>query len=230
MFGQPLNAEYGQPIIGNHSPAITTTATSASFAIPMAAEALSMWVVDWIAYSFDGTPADSNTITVQIGGIVRYQQVPFLPGPQFIAFPGGLHNNAVNEVCLIQLASTAAVSGKLNAGYRRVPFLPDEHAMRSFLHDTGVNTALVGTFAAAANVRHVIDWAHVGYSGSSTAAAGSLFTITKGGTTVFEHDLVENRPYTFNDLGIVGDENSAVVCTLDAGGANVAGKLNIGSR
>ena len=231
MFGVPIPAEYGFPIADFHHPAVNTAASSASFARSTAAIANRMFVLDWIAYSYDATPDDADLLSVTFGSTTPWSLSPFIVGPQFVSFPGGLHNNVVNEQMVVQLTSLAvAATAKLNVGYRIVPYPPDEHAARTFQTLAGTNLERTVTLSAAENVRNVLDWVHVSWAGAGAIAAGTRFFVDVGGTTVLDQDVVDKRPYFFNDLGIVGAENEAIIATIQAGGANVAGRISTGSR
>lgn len=97
--------------------------------------------------------------------------------------------------------------------------------LATYIHVPAANTAAVVTLAADTSRRNGIASIHYSYSAAPT---GGRLTITDGGTTVFNIDIIaggENSLYF--DPPLAGLHNSAVVVTLAAGGGVVVGKLNI---
>lgn len=109
---------------------------------------------------------------------------------------------------------------------------PDPHTVSKNAESSGSgdNTAEVITLAAVENERHVLDDIHWSYNGAATT--GKL-TIAEGGVTTFDVDLItaaaDNGSVHF-EHGFESDANTAVVVTLAAGAAGIAGKLNLNYR
>ena len=94
--------------------------------------------------------------------------------------------------------------------------------VRNAMHVPAGNTAAVITIAAVANRKH---WLHnIQWSYSADPTGGRL-TVTSGGVTKFDVDIITGGPGGFG-LEIVGGVNEEVVITLAAGGGVIVGKLN----
>lgn len=94
-------------------------------------------------------------------------------------------------------------------------------------HAPAVNTAAVVTYAAVAGQRHYITgvaWSY--YGGIPT---GGNLQITDAGAVVFDIDINEEGPgfFVFPSPKVSALVNTAMVITLTAGGAAIAGKISI---
>lgn len=85
------------------------------------------------------------------------------------------------------------------------------------------NTAVVVTIAAVGSVRHQVVSIHANYD---EAAVGTLLVESPSGTTIFRGDVFSARDILFQQP-ILGASGGALIVTLGAGGAGVAGKLNV---
>lgn len=91
---------------------------------------------------------------------------------------------------------------------------------------TGTNQVVTIAYAAPGRKkRHVIS----GLAWSFDAAVvASTLTITDGGITIFEVDLIEGGYHSVQfDPPKCGSRNAAVQISLDATGAGLIGKLNV---
>jgi len=129
---------------------------------------------------------------------------------QFVDRNDGTHNpltNQFGETIVTQKCTTAS------------PFDVDEPA---------ANTAAVLTYAAVADLAHVLDYVAWSYSGG--IPVGGNLTITVGGGTVFSVDIPDEGA-GFVPVFKRGAIFSAMVVTLAAGGLGITGKVNaIGKR
>jgi hypothetical protein len=97
------------------------------------------------------------------------------------------------------------------------------------VHTPASNAAAVVTLAAVSNYRHVLGGVAWSYDGAPT---GGNLTIEHGsGVVVLDLDITASGP-GFLPLTppLVGDNNTALIVTLAAGGTGVVGKLSILSR
>lgn len=90
-------------------------------------------------------------------------------------------------------------------------------------HQPVANTAAVATLTAVAGKQHAIHGIQWSYSTSPT---GGKLTITEGGVTVWEVDVVSGGPGGFN-FTVAAATNTEVVVTLAAGSGACLGKVNV---
>lgn len=93
-------------------------------------------------------------------------------------------------------------------------------------HAPADNTAAVVTIAAVANSQHYLDYIAFYYDDPPTA--DDMIVEDGGGTTVFSEPGVQGPIRLLFGAGLQMTENTALVVTLAAGGAGIAGILNIG--
>lgn len=99
-------------------------ASSADAVITIAADENQFWVLDWITWSYSGSPTNGN-LKVEIGGTTVWEIDITEGGPGHIEFSQpGLYTNdqegpipKKNQAMVITLAG-AGVVGKLSARYR----------------------------------------------------------------------------------------------------------------
>lgn len=91
------------------------------------------------------------------------------------------------------------------------------------VHVPAANTAAIVTFTAVVGQRHVLEFVAWSYSAAPT---GGRLTITDGGVTVLDVDIIAGGPGVL-DVQLRSEINSAVVATLAAAGAAITGKLNV---
>lgn len=107
-------------------------------------------------------------------------------------------------------------------------------------HAPADNTAAVITLAAASGIRHVVDKVFGGYDSYADSEKSLTIVVTVCGDEVtLSHPVLcesssQGAPVPAFDLNFIppiqGDENTAVVITLPAAGAGIAGKLNAITR
>lgn len=93
---------------------------NAAASVTIAADPDQFWVLDWIAWSYDGTP--SGSLTVSIGGTVVFEVDVITGGQGLLRFDGAEIYNAAqtkNEALVVTLAAGGSgVIGKLQIRYR----------------------------------------------------------------------------------------------------------------
>lgn len=87
--------------------------TAAVVTIP--ANADEFWAIDWITWSYAGTPTNGN-LQVSIGGVVVWQVDITVGGPGHIEFKRPLYG-AKNQAVVVTLAN-GGVANKVNVRYR----------------------------------------------------------------------------------------------------------------
>lgn len=97
----------------------------------------------------------------------------------------------------------------------------------AYVHAPAVNTAAVVTLGAAVGVRHSIDGVAFSYTGGLPVAG--LLTITDNAVVVLTLDIPDEGPRSliFPSRLRSAAANTAMVCTLSAGGAAITGKMNV---
>lgn len=103
--------------VGNtykHTPSANTDAV-----ITVTADSNQFWVLDWIAFSYDGNPTGGK-ITVEIGGVVAMELSVTSAGLQHLDFSTApVYTETKNQSMVITLAAGGAgVTGKLVARIR----------------------------------------------------------------------------------------------------------------
>lgn len=93
--------------------------------------------------------------------------------------------------------------------------------VESARHYPASNTAATQTLGALTLKRYVVAKVMWSYSAAPT---GGRLTITDGGTTIFDVDIIAGGPGTIS-LMIPTNVNSEVIVTLAAGGVGITGKL-----
>jgi len=92
------------------------------------------------------------------------------------------------------------------------------------------DTARTITLPGASNTVNVLAGVAWSYAGTGTLSGGRL-TVSDNGVTVFQIDIQDKgQDKIVFDYPIKGTPGSAMVVTLTAGGANVAGSLNLLGR
>ena len=86
------------------------------------------------------------------------------------------------------------------------------------------NTAVAITLAANADEYHVLHAIQYSYTAAPTNGG---ITVTIGGTTVFDFDIVGTEDTIEFPKPIYQNKNEAMVITLKAGGAAIVGSLNV---
>lgn len=95
------------------STAAQASGTEAVITIP--ANADQFWCLDWISWSYGGTPTNGN-LQVSIGGVVVWQIDITVGGPGHIYFKPGLYGRK-NQAVVVTLAN-GGVANKVNVRYR----------------------------------------------------------------------------------------------------------------
>lgn len=88
------------------------------------------------------------------------------------------------------------------------------------------DTDVVITLAALSNHRHILHGVQWSYDAAPGADDGMLTVEDGAGTTIFEVDIGATLGVGSLNLLLPGSLNTAMVITLNAGGAAVMGKLN----
>jgi hypothetical protein len=98
-------------------------------------------------------------------------------------------------------------------------------------HAPADNTEAVVTIAASAGVAHEIEF--IGFSYDEAPAAAKLLTIESPATTVLHTYYITSAgpgPIQMSGSCLRGAKGSALVVRLAAGGAGIAGSLNVIQR
>jgi hypothetical protein len=204
---------YATPLLKTDQPAIDTAAN-----VQAAAVEGHTHIVDWVAWSYDAAPSDAGTImeVSDPGGAAVVYSIPARSaGVQFVSWRDGF--TAFTENTLLSVALTAAgaaVTGRLNVGYRTVKKLDHPTMAVQKYYNKVTAGAQSKTLAAAEGVYHKINWIHCGYAAAPT---GGDLVVTKGGTTVLSIDIIGTNPQFLDNLNIVSDDNEALAVTMADG-------------
>lgn len=110
-----MKVDFAEP---DATPYVATAATASgtNAVITVAASADDFWVIDWISWSYDGTPIGGG-LTVTIGGVTVYQLDITAAGPGHIEFVRGLHIPILNRAVVVALLN-GTTANKVNIRYR----------------------------------------------------------------------------------------------------------------
>jgi len=84
--------------------------------VTIAADPEEFWAIDWIAWSYAGTPTNGN-LQVTINGVVVFSIDITAGGPGIFQFNRALYTGVKNQEVVITLAD-GGVANKVNVRYR----------------------------------------------------------------------------------------------------------------
>lgn len=110
-----MKVDYAEP---DATPYLATAATASgtNAVVTIAADANQFWVIDWISWSYGGTPTGGK-LGVTIGGVLVYQIDITASGHGHVDFVRPLHIPILNRAVVVTLTN-GTVANKVNVRYR----------------------------------------------------------------------------------------------------------------